>query len=101
MDVISIDFEKGLLTCLFGNQVWISLIEQGDLLQYTGLKDKNGKEIYAGDILKYQSNGRLSDPIAFPEDYTWVKAHTQDTRWQSAVEVIGNRYENPELLQSK
>src|SRR5437899_2192026 len=68
-----------------------------ELMQYTGLKDKNGKEIYEGDILKYQSNGRVSDPIEFPQDYTSLVVHTQDPRWQSAVEVIGNRYENPEL----
>lgn len=69
-----------------------------DLMQYTGLKDKNGQEIYERDILKYCTNGRLSAPIEFPKDYTWLKMHTEDAHWRSAVEVIGNIYENPELL---
>ena len=68
-------------------------------LQYFGLKDKNGKEICEGDILKY-ANGRLSDPIEFPKDYTWLKARTENPHWRSDVEVIGNVFENPELLQT-
>jgi hypothetical protein len=54
--------------------------------------------MYDGDILKYQNNGRLSEPIEFPKDYTWLKARTEVRHWRTDVEVIGNRYENPELL---
>jgi uncharacterized phage protein (TIGR01671 family) len=98
MDVTAIDWEKGIIVGLYGRQMFISLIEHGDLLQYTGLKDKNGKEIYEGDILKYHNNGRLSEPIEFPRDYTWLKARTEVRHWRTDVEVIGNRYDNPELL---
>ena len=69
------------------------------LMQYFGLKDKNGKEIYDGDILKYH-NGRFSEPIEFPKDYIWIKVRTEDSRVTSSVEVIGNIYENPELLRN-
>ena len=67
------------------------------LMQYTGLKDKNGKEIYEGDILKYH-NGRLSDPIEFPKDYMWLSIKIERNNWSDTVEVVGNIYENPELL---
>jgi uncharacterized phage protein (TIGR01671 family) len=73
------------------------------LMQYTGLTDKNGNEIYEGDILKYH-NGRLSKPIEFPKDYTWLAtriAMFAKGNKPSAVEVIGNIYENPDLLREE
>jgi hypothetical protein len=73
------------------------LIDWETVGQYFGLPDKNAKDIYDGDILKY-NNGRLSDPIEFPKDYTWLKARTEVRHWRTDVEVIGNRYDNPELL---
>ena len=81
--------------------------------QYTGLKDKNGKEIYEGDILKtYVETG--IDSYWKTCKVVWnkmggafiLKARTNDEKsWYSLskipageLEIIGNIYENPELL---
>ena len=74
------------------------------LMQYTGLKDKNGKEIYEGDIVKL-SNGKVSQ-ISYVYDGWWFDGYDNDIIWEDRkndfrhIEVIGNIYENPELLKS-
>ena len=97
------------------------------LMQYTGLKDKNGKEIYEGDIIRtYNYNDKWDDgaigDVNFEEAgfrFNWKillaksgekdsktpvsticssKAYESEKR-ETGVEVIGNIYENPELME--
>ncbi len=69
-------------------------------LQYTGLKDKNGKEIYEGDIIRSGGDENFVDPISWSGKYAewWANGLSLwETIDSSDIEVIGNIYENPEL----
>jgi uncharacterized phage protein (TIGR01671 family) len=74
--------------------------------QSTGLKDKNGNEIYEGDILRlvlidYADIPEDIFPVTseeFHEGICYLKQIVKSNSETDSVEVIGNIYENPELL---
>lgn len=86
------------------------LFRMQDLMQYTGLKDKNGKEIYEGDIVLIKldetstwhktvvgfKKGAFIANLIDKEDYVYIFHHgfTSDD-----FEIIGNVYENKNLLE--
>jgi uncharacterized phage protein (TIGR01671 family) len=89
--------------------------ENTPIMQFTGLKDKNDKEIYEGDIVEYKAHsGYLLSPfkgkvIWNEEQGCWAyQAHMVDRNFAehdelhsdvlSYLEVIGNIYETPEVL---
>ena len=80
------------------------------LMQSTGLVDKNGKEIFEGDILDYKGRKALvrwhGSYASFI--YRFVdELQKRNTEWKPLYlaymkcEIIGNIYENPELLEDK
>jgi len=78
-----------------------------ELMQYTGLKDKNGKEIYEGDILKnkgvsvVKSIEDIHQVIGFrdaKENNPHSEPQTTIETFESQFEIIGNIYENPGLV---
>ena len=81
-------------------------ISNYELMQYTGLKDKNGKEIYEGDIGETYSSGfmrwgRSPKGVVIYENGKFTIRECEwgmnGTPW-GAVTIIGNIYENPELI---
>ena len=81
-----------------------------ELMQYTGLKDKNGVEIYEGDIVKAVSFARWIGFIKYlPEKSAFVlwdyeKLPYRDdfvylSQFEDGFEILGNIYENPELME--
>jgi len=80
-------------TCDMGLSLDLSKSEQ-----FTGLREKNGKEIYEGDIIK----GDVILEVVF-NSYSWaVKINSMYYNFADcdleSCEVIGNIHENPELL---
>ena len=92
------------------------------IMQYTGLKDKNGKEIYEGDVLKQvkkssregcesSSYDKNNFEVVFKYGSFWLQRPYSDSVYIrdfpnidefvgfECFEVIGNIYENPELLE--
>lgn len=91
------------------------------LMQYIGLKDSNGKKIYEGDILELTITSRSDGSQRKPYNlvvvykngafvYQYIQGGWKESNFYSHIdnfagnvtfEVIGNRYENPELLKGK
>jgi uncharacterized phage protein (TIGR01671 family) len=106
--VLDFDDKKAYMRGYLNYTVSNYMFENIELMQYTGLHDKNGKEIYEGDVLRFSEvdtaivkwNEKYSYFMVKPiQDYYFdsdVLGHTLE--YNDSVEVIGNIYENPDLL---
>ncbi len=114
--VTEIDFEKGIWSGKwvegYRARAFNQSIKEHPIMQYTGLTDKNGKEIYEGDILGgIWEGGYIAwcdkcKSLQYFADYNGgCQKCSGDTFWPELVEddgkleVIGNIYKTPELLE--
>ncbi|PFB74776.1 hypothetical protein CN286_26635 [Bacillus anthracis] len=73
-------------------------------MQHTGLKDKNGKEIYEGDVLKFSGNVVALGIVKYNENFATFQACNGNSGWLfgnesgTSIEIIGNVYENLDLV---
>ena len=85
------------------------LVDENTICQYTGLIDKNGKKIFEGDILRHADETILKTvwndrKYGFAAQCVKGSVLLKDCKWglwefeSDEVEVIGNVFDNPELL---
>ena len=110
-EIASIDFEEKKAALSNGIIKLLNVdFKQFELLQYTGVKDKNNKQIYEGDIVKIielEGYGEYCDQV----EYTGrIECYISEFRIQPLnlklsdestveIEIIGNIYENKNLLE--
>jgi len=94
-------YKDGFVNCdCFG-----SLLNRDEIIieQFTGLYDKNGKEIYEGDIIDSYDNDSYKYVIKWNDrlaSFTCVSDDGHDDEYMhTIVEIIGNIHENPELIE--
>lgn len=113
--------ERYFITQFSGNYTFEHEVDPNTVGQFTGLRDKNGRDIWEGDIFKEDGSGIVrsvfrvpgglafeDNPVSFGYDhrapvypYSSI-AEMQSVLWLSqCCEVIGNIHDNPELLKTE
>jgi len=95
----------------FDHALALNNVEPDVIMQSTGLKDKNGKEIFVDDILNYQWSGAgFNDNylVRFeggtserPQMRAYGAPGVEPLDWAHNTEIIGNIHENPELIKEQ
>jgi len=103
-NTFNLDYSGKYGVFLFDNDNWDMDGKDLEWVEFVGENDKHGKEVFEGDVVQPYSSGLKYDLaiiryidhsfcMAWPED-----KHSMDCIWYFDFEVVGNIYENPELL---
>ena len=117
-EIIRIDFEQGIITLDLetddNEYYWMETdwsFSDAEIMQYTGCRDKNGIEIYEGDVIKdkydkiwlvqwYVGAFVITNKIPDSDGQTSTYSHFSNlSNHHFYFEVIGNMWDNPELLE--
>lgn len=84
-----------------GKMFCSNLVEPDTVGQFTGLKDKNGVEVYEGDIVRYRPNNKTYQ-VVFKDGIFWGEDNNGcgcAAHFFPACEIIGNVFDNSELIE--
>lgn len=113
IDVEEIHFNNGKLDFIGDAITWMCKNNDFVLMQSTGLTDKNGKEIFEGDILKVTDKHSWLEVVSYSEEKSMFVSKeinrkveiSENSLWDLfivnlfRIEIIGNIWENPELVE--
>ena len=78
------------------------IVDANTICDYTGLTDKNGTKIFEGDIIRYENGFGV---VMWAKDHAYMCIEEEGENWEwfdniffPSVEVVGNKFDNPELL---
>lgn len=106
--VNGLHFDRGMVQYANDdNAIRFIKLENIILMQSTGLHDKNGREVFVGDIIKCTRG--CPHEVYLEKEYggtyiggmpaIYLKGIREGYAWTGAEEILGNIYENPELLE--
>lgn len=105
--VDEIKFNRGEFESIGDGITFLRGADKVELMQSTGLHDKNGKEVFVGDIIKCTRG--CPHEVYIEKEYggkyiggmpaVYLKGIREGYAWTGAEEIIGNIYEKPELLE--
>lgn len=105
--VDEINFNRGEFESIGDGITFLREADEVELMQSTGLKDKNGQEVFVGDIIKCTRG--CPHEVYLEKEYggtyvggmpaIYLKGLLNGYAWTGSEEIIGNIYENPGLLE--
>lgn len=107
IDADEIHWDRDRLDFIGDGITFMRKADEIELMQSTGLRDKNGKEVFVGDIIKCTRG--CPHEVYIEKEYggtfiggmpaIYLKGIKEGYAWTGSEEIIGNVHENPELLE--